>query len=140
RDLFDGIFLRLRNLANSREVDFEITTTADDGGPGSLILYDQDRTPITNRGSFNAGMRKETTLTVAGRPLTIHVYALENFIHANDSFVPSTILAIGIALSVLLARIFWVYTKQTEIAMKSERQLRLVTDALPVLISYIDPQ
>jgi len=77
-------------------------------------------------------------LHVGGRPFAVRVLSSHSQIWSTAAFIAVLILALGIAASLAAFRVIRLRERRSERLVNSERQLKLVTDALPVMIAYID--
>ncbi|MCM2282301.1 MAG: CHASE domain-containing protein, partial [Bdellovibrionaceae bacterium] len=139
-DLFAPQFDEISSFAETQFIDFEIFMTSNDGGhPQTHLLYDADKVLRSAKREPHSIRYRSISIPTAGQEFQLHVYALDGFQKHGGFWLPSTILAVGLAISSLLTRLVWLNTRQSERLEKSERQLRLITNALPALIAYIDP-
>lgn len=139
RDLFDGIFPK--DFVTSFRVSFdvhdpllgserpskstEIFGYGNSGGPDTYDLLNPSHSRLFH-------------VRIGDRRFAVRAYALDGFIPYSMQVMPWLILIAGSMLSWALYLILSKNQRQAEVISKSERQIRLVTDALPALVSYVD--
>ena len=77
-------------------------------------------------------------INAGGRPFTVRILSPNSQISSPASLIAILILAIGVAASLLAFRLIRERERRSDRLFKSERQLKLITESLPVLIAYID--
>ncbi len=137
-DLFNEINSDISLITDTRSVDYEIFLDTGDPHP-SQALFDRDGIPRTGDESATFLRSRAIALPVGGQVLQLRIYSLDGFQKRGDALLPPAILLFGLALTALLTRLFWSNTRQSDRLGKSERQLRLVTDTLPAVVGYVDP-
>ncbi len=140
-DLFSNIFEHSQPNLLASELDIEIFTPADGLNPEEII-YDHDNIQRVTAKSDNTAhqFRTVSTLKIAGQPLKVAVAAVSSFGFLDNPLFPTLILALGIGILLILVPFIYTRSNQAAFLRKSERQLRLVINALPHLICYVDPQ
>lgn len=128
-----------RNYTVDRLIDVEVYS-GNSPDPENL-LYDSNPDSSAAQASGN-GLRDSGLYTakteVAGRGWIIQVAPLPAYQIGFAKSIPWIVLLAGLLMSGLL---FWVSRlagKYTQRILQSERHLRLITDALPVLVMYED--
>lgn len=140
KDLFNTIANDIQRFTDITYVDFEIFLTS----PGvtadsSALLFDRDDQLRTGNENAEVIQTRAITIPVGGKQLTLHVYALRGFQSLTGLILSWSILAAGLALTILLTQLVWSRALQANESGKSERQLRLVTNTLPSLVGYVGP-
>lgn len=129
----------ISRLTDITHVDFEIYLGDSRGSDTHQnLLYDKDNAPRATTETTSRRYRHIDIPAAGGEALHLHLLSLNGFERRSEQLLPPLTLIIGLGISVLLTRFLWTNTLQAEAVEKSERQLRLVTDALPVLIVYLD--
>ncbi len=101
------------------------------------VLY-SDFLPSPNQSPRSLGHHRSFELKTGARPLTLSVRALPGFDSSFQLALPYLIFATGAALTLFAFRMLILNQRQSLDLLKSERQLRIVTDSSPALIAYVD--
>jgi PAS domain S-box-containing protein len=103
------------------------------------VLY-SDLLPAQTQTANSTGHHRSFELKTGARPLTLSVRALPGFDSGFQLALPYLIFATGAALTLFAFRMLILNQRQSFDLLKSERQLRIVTDSSPALIAYVDPE
>jgi PAS domain S-box-containing protein len=138
-DLFSGLFGR--EWLAKRNVQFQIV----DGSFHETSGLSTEKS-IYGHAAGTPGAAKlnshSTTfpIVIGNRPMTVVVRSTGSLIHPSQNLWPALLLVIGTLISLSGFKMIRKNQHQSEQLYKSERQLRLVTDAIPALVSYVDSE
>jgi PAS domain S-box-containing protein len=91
----------------------------------------------TTESKVNSPRSSTFEIEAGNRVFTVRILSSRSQIWSTPSYIAFFILALGIAASLLCFRAIRERERNSEQLFKSERQLKLVTESLPVLIAYI---
>lgn len=85
------------------------------------------------------GLRKsDFEIVVGGKPFTVRMFALSGIEGGFGALFAVLILTIGTALSFIGFQTVQRKEVRDQLVLRSERQMKLVTDSLPAMIGYVD--
>lgn len=139
-NLFRGIF---GNGFTDEGINFRIydetratSRPIEASGSDNPYIFDYLGQPSDNENS--AEHVATIKVSFGSHPFSVRVFSLKRFDSASALWVPFIISGLGIMLSFIAYRMTALNIIGREKLAKSENQLRLITDSLPVLICYID--
>jgi signal transduction histidine kinase/CHASE1-domain containing sensor protein/ActR/RegA family two-component response regulator len=136
-DFFHGILEEKR--IGQTGVDFQVFDQGTDASsPPSLEQLVFQHVSASTVPFARPGYEIETHIGLAGRPLTLRVFSLPSFEASPVLLSPIIILVSGFLLNLVIFRMLIINQEQQNKIAKSEDQIRLITDALPVFITYVD--
>lgn len=95
---------------------------------------------LTPSEADSSAKKMDLEFKIGSTPFTLRVLSKADFISTIDKIIPLSVMALVLLLSIWIYRILARNATQAEELSQSEQQMRLITDSLPVLISYIDSQ
>lgn len=121
------------------DIDFSVERIDSSSASNARIIYSTSWKPTKVAGpSTSVWVAQTNTVEIRSRPLVVKVSRPNAFLFGEVYLMPVLLAVLGSLLSCLTFRLLRENHSQKERLVNSELQLRLVTDALPVLISYVD--